>query len=107
MIAIRFRSVTDAAEAVDRLQHEPGVAFEQRVDERQLAAVVDQERVHVPALAVAEAVDAGGELGHEPTVFQGANGLATPSSDGSSCGKCRSRTERMSFDSTQSIPVCV
>src|SRR4051794_22692263 len=47
------------AELPDRLEQEPAVGLEQRVHERELAAVVDQERVGVPSLAVAETVDAG------------------------------------------------
>lgn len=59
------------------------------------------------SLPVAEAVHARSELRHEPTVRQGANGFSTPWSDGSSSGQWRSSTERMLFDSTQSIPACV
>ena len=82
VIAIRFRSVDAPAERADRLEHEPRVVLEQRVDERQLAAVVDQERVHVPALAVAEAVDAGRELGHDALrrrASRARTGSSTPS----------------------------
>ena len=76
-----------ATERVDRLQHESRIVLEQRVDERELAARVDEKRVHVPALAVAEAVDAGRELGHAAERCQGANGFSTPRSAGSSSGK--------------------
>ena len=101
---MRFRSVHVAAERADRLEHEPRVVLEQRVDERELAAVVDQERVHVPALAVAERVDAGSELGHDVARCHGANGFSTPCSAGSSSGKCRSSSVRMLLFSTQSSP---
>ena len=93
-----------AAELVDRLQHEARVVLEQRVDERQLAARLDQERMHVPALAVAEAVDAGRELDHTAGRCQGANGFSTPCNAGSSSGKCRSSSVRIELSSTQSMP---
>ena len=45
------------AELVNRLEHEPGVALEQGVDERELVAGLDEERAHTPTGAVAEPVD--------------------------------------------------
>ncbi len=36
------------AERANRLEHEPRVALEERVDERQLAAIFDEERVTRP-----------------------------------------------------------
>jgi hypothetical protein len=108
------------SEALQRIEDEARVALEERVDERELAAGLEQEGVDMPALAVAEAVDAGGQLLHAVTVvaglgaaadtatrFQGANGFATPSSDGASSGQWRRSTVRMVFDSTQSIPALV
>ena len=58
--------VRPTAERGSRLQHEPGVALEERVDERQLVAVVDEERPHAAALLVAEGVHAGHELPQAP-----------------------------------------
>ena len=84
---MRFRSVTLRPSRADTVEHEPRVVLEQRVHERELAAVVDQERVHVPALPVAERVDAGSELGHDAARCHGANGLSTPFSAGSRSGK--------------------
>ena len=52
------------AQPVDLPKHGPGVAVEEGVDERELAAVVEEEGPDVAALAAAEAVDARGELGH-------------------------------------------
>ena len=96
------------AESFDRVEHEPRVTLEQGVDQRQLVAVLDQERVDVPALAVAEAMDAGRELFHgepaAPARCQGANGFATPRSAGSSSGKWRRSSVRIELPSTQSIP---
>src|SRR4051794_35299565 len=97
-------------ELPDRVEHQPAVALEQRVDERELAAVVEEERVDVTALPVAEAVDAGPYLSHDlaPAArFHGANGFATPSRAGSSSGKCRSSSDRIVLFSTQSRPSCV
>src|SRR4051794_17527203 len=93
-----------ASEAADRLEHEAGVALEERVDEGQLAPVVDKERVDVPALSVPEAVDAGSELLHERASCHGANGFLTPRSADSSSGKWRRSSVRIEFDSTQSMP---
>ena len=98
------------AERPDRLEHEPRVAFEERVDEGELAAVVDQERVNVPALAVAEAVDSRCELGHDapvPARGHGAKGFFTPCSAGSSSGKWRRSSVRIELLSTQSMPSLV
>ncbi len=92
------------AEPANRLEHEAGVGLEQRVDEAQRVAVLDQERVHVAALGVAEAVDARSELGHALARGHGANGLSTPRSAGSSSGKWRSRSVRIELSSTQSMP---
>ena len=64
VIAIRFRSSGLFPSLPDRLEDEPAVALEQCVHERELATVVDQEGVDVPALPVAETVDAGRDLGH-------------------------------------------
>ena len=80
------------------------VVLEERVDERELTARVDEERVHAPALAVAEAVDAGRELDHAADRCHGANGFSTPRSAGSSSGKCRSSSVRIELSSTQSMP---
>ena len=93
------------AERVDRLQHETGVALEERVDERQLSARVDQEGVHATACLVAERVHARCELDHARR--QGANGFATPSSAGSSAGKWRRSNDRIDVLSTQSSPARV
>ena len=76
-----------APERAQLREHEPAVPFVERVDQRQLAAaVVDQERVHVPAPGVADAVDAGGELRQAATRRQGAKPFSTPRSAGSSPG---------------------
>jgi len=56
-----------SAEVPNRGEDERGVGFEQRVNERELAAIIDQEGADMTALAVAEAVDAGGELSHTPS----------------------------------------
>ena len=60
------------------------------------------------AFAVAEAVNAGRELGHgegdAPARTQGAKGFATPRSVGSSSGKWRRSSVRIELFSTQSIP---
>ena len=105
MIAIRFRSVTLRPSAADGFEHEPGVALEQRVDERELVAVLDEERAYAAAGAVAEPVDARRDLGHvEWARCQGANGFATPASAGSSSGKWRRSSVRIEVASTQSSP---
>ena len=93
-----------SAELMDRMQHEVRIVLEERVDERELAARVDEERVHAPAFAVAEAVDAGSELDHTADRCQGANGFSTPRNAGSSSGKCRSSSVRIELSSTQSMP---
>src|SRR3954454_18276126 len=93
-----------ASEAADRLEHEPGVAFEERVDEGQLTPVVDEERVDVPALSVPEAVDAGSELLHERASCHGANGVLTPRSAGPISGKWLRASVRIDYPSTQSMP---
>ena len=107
-VAVRDRDPLDvgrlAPELRERLEHQPPVVLEQRVDERELAPVVDQERVHVAALAVAERVDAGSELGHDVARCHGAKGFSTPLSAGSSAGKCRRSSVRMLLPSTQSSP---
>src|SRR5947208_17071071 len=96
-----------AAEATDRLQDKPGVAFEERVDQGQFAVAFDQEGAHVAAFAVAEPVDAAREFFHNPLTRQGANGLATPCRAGSRSGKWRSSSVRIELLSTQSIPSAV
>src|SRR3954453_12363213 len=96
------------AEPRDRLEHQARVVLEECVDQRELVAVLEQERVDVPALAVAEAVDPGRELRHALLARrQGANGFSTPSSAGSSSGKCRSSSVRIELLSTQSMPSAV
>ena len=52
-------------EASDLVEDEPRVALEQRVDQRELAAVLHEERVDVPSPGMAETVDSGRELGHD------------------------------------------
>src|SRR5215813_9382435 len=99
-----------ATQRVDCREREPRVALEQRVDERQLARVVEEEGVDVPSLAVTEAVDPRRELRHgavAPARFQGANGFATPCNAGSSSGWCRSSSVRIELLSTQSMPSLV
>jgi hypothetical protein len=49
--------------------------------------VVEKKCAHAPALGAAKTVDAGSELDHLATDFQGANGFATSRSAGSSAGK--------------------
>lgn len=110
-VAVRDRDPLEvartAAERADGLEHEPRVALEEGVYERELSAVVEEEGVHVAALAVAEAVDPRRELGHgavAPARCQGANGFATPCSAGSSSGKWRRSSVRIELLSTQSMP---
>ena len=69
----------------------------------------DQERMDVAALAVAEAVNPRRELRQDALAGarQGAKGFSTPSSVGSSSGKCRSRSVRIELLSTQSMPSAV
>src|SRR3954453_15912661 len=95
------------AEPRDRLEHQARVVLEERVDQGQLVAVLEQERVDVPALAVAEAVDPGRELRHAVARRQGAKGFSTPWSAGSSSGKCRSSSVRIELLSTHSMPSAV
>src|SRR5215210_686635 len=45
------------ADGFDPFDHPPGVGVEERVDQRQLGAVVEQEGVYVAALALVHAVD--------------------------------------------------
>jgi hypothetical protein len=97
-----------APELSDRSEDTAAVVLKQRVDQGQLAGVVEQEGVHAAALGVAEAVDARRELSHETAErCQGANGLATRWSAGSSSGKWRSSSVRIEFASTQSMPCLV
>ena len=96
-----------AAEAANRLQDKLGVAFKERVDQRQLADRLDQKRAYVAALAVAEPVDAACEFFHSPLTRQGANGLATACRAGSRSGKWRRSSVRIELRSTQSIPSLV
>jgi hypothetical protein len=63
-LSLRERVDMVWAETAERLEHEPPVVLEERVREGQLAAVLEQECVHVTALAVPEAVDARRELRH-------------------------------------------
>src|SRR5438552_2310620 len=109
------------SQTLQSVEDEACVSLEERVDERQLAASLDQKGMDMPALAVSEAVDPRRELLHAVAVvaavraaavgaaarFQGANGFATPSSEGASSGQWRRSTVRMLFDSTQSIPALV
>ena len=105
MIAIRFRSLGARPSASIASSTRRRVALEERVDERQLAARVDQEGVHATARLVAERVHARRELDHARR--QGANGFATPSSAGSSAGKWRRSNDRIDVLSTQSMPARV
>ena len=75
-----------AAEPADRVEHAARVVLEERVDERQLAVRVEQERADAAALLAAEHVDARRELPHALTRRQGAKAFSTPRSAGSSSG---------------------
>src|SRR5260221_11334083 len=85
-MAVRDRDpveVSDAsAEPADGREYEPRIALEERVDQRQIATLFDQERMHVPTGAVAEAVHAGRDFGHAgraaPARCHGAKGFPTP-----------------------------
>src|SRR5262249_26915937 len=113
--------VRGTSELSQCVEDEPGVALEERVDDRKLAACLEQKGMDVAALAVTEAEDPRCELLHAvaaaaafcapadgaATRLQGANGFPTPSSDGASSGKWRRSTLRMLFDSTQSMPAWV
>ena len=74
------------AEPPDRVEDTGAVGFEERVDERQLAARLQQEGANAAALRPAETVDSLRELPHAPTRVQGANAFSTPRSAGSSSG---------------------
>ena len=53
------RALRPSRNRVTRDQEAPRVVLEQRVDQRELAPMVGEERAHVPDLLVPEAVDAG------------------------------------------------
>ena len=94
-----------SAEPAERVEDEPAVVLEQRVDEDELAAAgVDEERPDVPALRMAEAMNSFRQLPHRDTRFQGTNAFETPRSAGSSCGKCRRIIVFMVVRSTQARP---
>ena len=75
-----------ATELADRVEHAAAVVLEERVHERELAVRLEQVGADVAALRGAEHVDAGCELPHADTRFQGAKALSTPRSAGSSPG---------------------
>ncbi len=100
--------VRPTAERAQCLQHEPGVALEERVDERQLVAVVDEERSYAAALLAAEGVHAGHELPQAPpTCLHGAKPFVTPFRAGARSGKWRSSTVIIDASAIQSSPSCV
>ena len=69
------------------LEDEPSVALEERVDERELVAVVDEERVDAAALLSPRLCSAGRELRQAPpTCRHGAKAFSTPCSAGASSG---------------------
>src|SRR5918998_6531877 len=104
----------DALEVLNRTADAPyalkdlaGVGVEEGVYERQVRAVIEEEGVHVASLILGHAVDTGGYLRHDPALFHGAKAFLTLRSEGSSSGKCLSRTVAMSLSSIQSRPACV
>src|SRR5215208_1209828 len=74
------------AELRERLQDDASVRVPERVDERQLAAALDEEGVDVTALLLAERPEAGCQLLQAVTRRHGPNPFSTPRSAGPSDG---------------------
>jgi len=115
-VRVRQRDVPDgrrrAADPLQVLDQHVRVAVEEGVHERQLAAGVEEEGVHVAAFGLPDAVKAWRDLHRDrqagaATLRHGQKALSTPRIAGASSGKCLSSTVSMLLSSSQLKPAGV